>query len=252
MWKYVVTSVRGSAHLVNGLPCQDSGLGRQIGEVIVIALADGAGSAKFSDEGSRVVVETTLEFFANFFAGHPQPGLLLEELDITDGRLLLKLIRQKLENFANDRSSALHEYASTMLVGIIHHSGSCFYQIGDGVWCVSKSNVLAAATWPQQGEYAGQTDFVTSKIAEASLQFAFIKGSIDFAVGMTDGLERLALDFRCCVPHRGFCEPLINGLLEAKDQSALKHQLDLFLESSRILERTDDDKTLALIAHDGL
>jgi len=233
------------------MPCQDNSGAVLIGDVLVVALSDGAGSAKFSEEGSKLIVETAHEFFSDLFNGHPEPEGLLKDLDSSDGKRLLQEIRNKLEAAAAKKTAALNDFASTMLVAVIHHSRSCFYQIGDGIWCARKSGMVGAVTWPQQGEYAGQTDFVTTSTAEASLQFSAIPGKIDFAVGMSDGLERLALDFRYCLPHLGFCEPLIKGLLASDNEVLFKDGLNLFLNSPRVLDRTDDDKTLALVAHVG-
>ena len=58
MWKLLFQSVRGSAHERNGQPCQDSCLVRlrrtREGPVLVLACADGAGSAGHADAGARL------------------------------------------------------------------------------------------------------------------------------------------------------------------------------------------------------
>lgn len=51
-WKAVARSASGTSHQNQGIGCQDYGNYRIFGDVIVGAVADGAGSAKHSDVGS--------------------------------------------------------------------------------------------------------------------------------------------------------------------------------------------------------
>ena len=249
MWKSVVKSVRGSAHLINGLPCQDAGAIKEVGGALICALSDGAGSAKFADEGSNTIVNEALNFFGILLQEHPQPGDLISEFDESDGSRLVEQIQERLSVEAAKRGASIHDFAGTLLVAIIHESHSCFYHIGDGAWCVSRSGVLGAATWPTQGEFAGQTAFATSPSHKNDLQFMKVCGPLDYVVGMTDGIERLALDMQCRIPHRGFCDPMIKGLISSTDIESLGLGLEAFLSSDSVCVRTDDDKTLALIAH---
>jgi hypothetical protein len=251
MWKSVVKSVRGSAHFTNGLPCQDSSGIESVGDALICALSDGAGSAKYADEGSQLIVAEALDYFRIVLRDNPNIGNLISEFDKSDGILLVERIQKALSDEAIKREVSIHEFAGTLLVAIIHESNSCFYQIGDGAWCVSRSGVLGAATWPTQGEYAGQTAFVTGATYKNDLQFSFVSGLIEYAVGMTDGTERLALDMQSYTPHRRFCDPMIKGLSSSDDHELLRSGLESFLSSDSICERTDDDKSLALIVHAG-
>ena len=249
MWKSIVKSVRGSAHLTNGLPCQDASSVERIGDVIICVLSDGAGSAKFADEGSKLIVAEALEFFRTVLNNHPNQGDLISDFDSSDGIILTKRIQELLSAEAVKREASIDDFAGTLLIAIIHRSKSCFYQIGDGAWCVSRLGVLGAVTWPTQGEFAGQTAFVTSPSCEKDLQFICISGALDYVVGMTDGIERLALDMQSCTPYRGFCDPMIKGLISACDQESLSLDLEAFLSSENVCDRTDDDKTLALVVY---
>ena len=250
MWKTVAKSVRGSAHFTNGLPCQDACAIKEIEDTIVCALSDGAGSAQLSDEGSKLIVSEALNFFEVRLSDNPKPSDLIAEFDSSDGHLLIEGIQKRLSEEATHRGASIHDFAATLLVAVIHESHSCFYQIGDGAWCVSRSGVLGAVTWPTQGEFAGQTAFATSPSYRSELQFACVHGPIGYVIGMTDGVERLALDMQCRIPHRGFCDPMIKGLMSSVNREELGAGLVTFLSSAAVCARTDDDKTLALIAHD--
>jgi hypothetical protein len=63
---------------------------------------------------------------------------------------------------------------------------------------------------------------------------------------LTDGLQRLALDFTARTPHLPFFQPLFAALRAAPDVESLAGPFREFLDSQRINERTDDDKTLVL------
>lgn len=75
-WKVSGSSVRGFSHIRNGLPNQDalkwhpeSGQGMPI----VLALADGHGSAARAEDGARLAVDTAVQIFEEYLAELPKP-----------------------------------------------------------------------------------------------------------------------------------------------------------------------------------
>ena len=64
----------------------------------------------------------------------------------------------------------------------------------------------------------------------------------------SDGLQRLALVYQSQTVHEPFFEPMFAELRNADLQTcnSLSDQLARFLDSPKINERTDDDKTLVL------
>ena len=74
-WSVLGRSVRGTAHLRHGVRCQDSWhVGRVPGGGLVIAVADGAGSAARSDEGSAVAVRAAVGHVLAALAGAGADG----------------------------------------------------------------------------------------------------------------------------------------------------------------------------------
>ncbi|KPC02084.1 Uncharacterized protein AC501_3370 [Pseudomonas amygdali pv. lachrymans] len=64
----------------------------------------------------------------------------------------------------------------------------------------------------------------------------------------SDGLQRLALDMAKGEPHGPFFEPIFRKMQALTDESRpmIGSALESFLGSSRINDRTDDDKSLAI------
>ncbi|MFZ4596687.1 MAG: protein phosphatase 2C domain-containing protein, partial [Verrucomicrobiaceae bacterium] len=150
---------------------------------------------------------------------------------------------------AHDQANCLSDYASTLLVAVITAQRVAFYQVGDGLWCVCKNGILAAMTWPTGGEHASETTFVTCESASQVLQFEMLEGGFDSIFGMTDGVERLAINLSGRVPHSGFLAPLARELRKTL-VPIFSTQLTQLLESDQVCQRTDDDKTLAIILHE--
>jgi hypothetical protein len=75
-WRVTGTAVRGISHERLGMPCQDAQGFRVLPDgTLIVALADGAGSAAYSDQGAQRAVESALEWLGNYL----NPGLPLDD-----------------------------------------------------------------------------------------------------------------------------------------------------------------------------
>src|SRR4051812_31451683 len=62
VWRVVAASVRGTSHTKTGQPCQDAHQWRVLpGGAVVVAVADGAGSAAMGDIGATIAARTIVE-----------------------------------------------------------------------------------------------------------------------------------------------------------------------------------------------
>jgi hypothetical protein len=251
MWKLANASVRGSAHLGNCLPCQDWSSLRVVGReknIAICALADGAGSARFADEAAQLVSEGAINYFTRELNNHPNPVQAIAGFDRLDGKLMIQEQQRVLLQLAEERKVPLQDFAATLLVAVAHPEISLFFQVGDGCWSASRGGILGAVTWPTQGEFVGQTEFVTSPTAARSFQMGQLRGRVDFIAGISDGLERLAMDMHGCIPHPPFFSPLARRLAQS-DTESFESGLRQLLESERVCARTDDDKSLILVVN---
>jgi hypothetical protein len=124
--------------------------------------------------------------------------------------------------------------------------------VGDGgaVGRDQSSGEWRILSWPEQGEYASVTFFLTDD-PPARLRIYRPDYAIDALVAFTDGIERLALDFG----KRSAFQTFFKNMIPAVERSeatgrdrALSEQLPAFLDSPAVNARTDDDKTLILAA----
>ncbi len=248
MWRHVAQSLLGPSHAAENAVCQDSHLVQVLGDdqcdgqTIVACAADGAGSAKHSDLGSALACQTIIDNASRYFDAHGNFNKLQRE-DIV---AWLEKIREKLLLAAQEQGYSMRELASTLCVAIVTPGGSFFFQIGDGAITIGHHGVYGVVFWPQSGEYANTTNFVTSDNFKDHLVFQTTTTPIsDFAI-FTDGIERLALNFDTQTPHLPFFQPLFQAIRSSSPGGNLAADLGKFLQSESITSRSDDDKTLIL------
>ncbi len=85
------------------------------------------------------------------------------------------------------------------------------------------------------------------------LQFSLVQERVAEIALLSDGLQRLALDYQSRTPYHPFFSGLFSPLRRASRESlpALNSHLANYLNSTRINDRTDDDKTLVLATSQG-
>jgi hypothetical protein len=151
---------------------------------------------------------------------------------------------------AERRELELRDFAATVILVVSTGHTSIVFHVGDGcaVFHDVTSDKWIAPVWPEHGEYASTTSFVTDDTAPTP-RFVRHDEEISGLVMFTDGLERLALDFRTQQPHAPFFSRVIAPVQRSPSDGRnadLSRQLAGFLDSPDINARTDDDKTLVL------
>jgi Protein phosphatase 2C len=217
-WRVVSASMRGTSHEKSGKPCQDAHSWEQLlGNVLVAAVADGAGSSAHSEVGSEIATRIAVSEVA--------------------ARLV--------DNFALEPEA--WQIFWTDVVNLIRPEFVSVAQIGDGAIVIrDRQGKLVGLTTPPIGEYANETVFVTSPNALDNIQIQLWHGEPAQIAMFSDGLQMLALQMPAGIPHQPFFTPLFNFIAEDGDEQEAKEQLLHFLGSPRITERADDDLTLLL------
>lgn len=158
----------GRSHTNTGTPCQDYVAARAQNDLACVVLADGAGSKKHSEHGSRTVVKGVTRLLLERF----------EELWMTSeadpSQISLELVQhclQALERQAIQLRCELSELASTLLF-VAHSKGRYLAgHLGDG--CIlhqQEDGQVMVLSHPENGEYANTTFFVTDNTASSRLR----------------------------------------------------------------------------------
>ncbi len=249
MWRPIAQSLQGPSHVARSSPCQDSHSlnlrGDELDQILIACVADGAGSSRYGGVGSKV----TCASFAQSADSFLDAGGQLSDLTRDDVLCWCDAARARIDEEAAARSCQARDLATTLCGAIVSSASSCFFQIGDGAIVVRRSRVYGVVFWPQSGEYANTTNFLTADRYAEQLEFVKTDGGFSDVALMTDGLERLALRFDVRAPHVPFFDPFFHALRSAEDYTSLNSALQEFLGSSSVRERSNDDKTLLLAAH---
>jgi hypothetical protein len=242
MWRYAAARTTGVSHLKTGAPCQDRHSHLVSEQGLIIAVADGAGSAPMSALGAEVAVEKAVELLGAHLSD-PQadwPALVVEAARVARIAVHAEAIKAGLPP---------RDYACTLLVIVLADDRGAALQIGDGVIAYRDADAWGYVFWPQKGEYANTTNFLVQDDAEDRFEVAALNEPLREIAVMTDGLEGLALHYASQAAHDPFLEAVMRPLRaeqvcgEARRVSAA---LKAFLQSDRIASRTDDDLTLVL------
>ena len=145
------------------------------------------------------------------------------------------------------------DYACTLLGAVIGDAAALYVQIGDGAIVVAPDRMgedrQEAVFWPQHGEFANSTFFVTMDDAAYIIQVerrATPPGGVRDLAMFSDGLERLILDMTARTVHAPALRSIFGWLAATAPAApdASSPVLAAFLDSANVNRRTDDDKTL--------
>jgi hypothetical protein len=258
-WRVAAASVAGAAHVRQGLGCQDTHLWRVAGgasaaPVLIAVLADGAGSASRAEAGARLACAFILGAVESLLAEGAGPR------DVDRGRVEAWLAELAAETarLAAAEGLAPRDFSSTLLTAVVAADCAAFFQVGDGAIVVDAEpprQGYDCVFWPAHDEYENVTFFAAQPDAAEHLLWTLVDRPVAELALFSDGLQRLALDYAAQQPHVPFFRSMLSPLHDQDagpnaDQVAGEDGLSLslaaFLDSPRVNDRTDDDKTLML------
>jgi serine/threonine protein phosphatase PrpC len=244
-WQVIAAAVQGLSHQKQGLPCQDAlKYGRLPGGILLVALADGAGSALHAELGAQAAVQASVDWLLTNLE-NDQPMECCEWTEVIWGSF--QNARSALEQLAEEQDETLRAFATTLTCLVATPDRLVVGQLGDGaVVAAGENGDLNTVTTLQRGEYANETNFLTQDQALDLVSIQVIDEQVQALAVMSDGLTRLALKRPNNEPHPPFFKPLFAFVGSSNDPAQASDALIEFLASPRVCERTDDDKALVL------
>jgi len=261
-WRTLSASVAGTAHTRVGEPCADASAVRVLkggdgGSLLVAVAADGAGASPRAKDGARLACAAIVEQARTWAAGRkprkrspggkPSRPRDLRAFEREDVARFVDGARARVVAAARRESQDARDFSCTLLVALVDQHAGVFFQIGDGAIVYREDGRYVPALWPQSGEYANCTFFLTDPDAATRVQAKRARGVHEVAL-FTDGLQGLALHFASRAAHGPFFAPMFARLrgVKATRPRSLAGELHAFLDSPAVNQRTDDDKTLVL------
>ena len=182
----------------------------------VITVADGAGSAKYSREGSRIAVEIVQSEFQRYLNPYTIDDLnndlakwqVGSQDQVTVGIAtklnqqfhhvyyeIYKSILNQIELQATDLGANTKDFSTTLLVAVVCKLADktfvSTFSVGDGAIALYSESNLRLMNDPDGGEYAGQTRFLDRSIAQDFTNRLKIGcfTDVDAILLMTDGIS---------------------------------------------------------------
>lgn len=239
IFKAIECATQGRSHIKTNTPCQDKTFALITDKFSAIALADGAGSAKYSHFGAEIATKFICKILEQNFM------LILQDSNSAKADILNALL-DELQKEAHLRECVLKDLASTLLcVGICNDIFIAFH-LGDGLICALDSNEVRLISGAQNGEFANTTFFTTSQNAWQKAEIIIDKmDNINAFALMSDGVAPSFYNARNGQFVKALKGILQKSLLVAQDkmQERLQHSLDNVLSKA-----TFDDCSLAILA----
>lgn len=248
-WRVAHASVIGLAHINQQTECQDRLACRIIEtkreKVLLAVVADGAGSTTDGQIGAEIACQFFIEEIADFLNS---PDAAVSSLNLEFGKFWVSYFQKKIAEIAEKEGKTMRDFASTLIGAVVGADEAVFFQVGDGgaVFSVSgESKSYRFAIEPEDSEYVNVTNFLTDETAFESLRFCLIDERIEDVILFSDGIFAVAVDYQTNQPHEPFLMPMIAPLRNGSGND-LNEKLEMFLASTKINEKTDDDKTIIL------
>ncbi|WP_188117650.1 PP2C family serine/threonine-protein phosphatase, partial [Campylobacter concisus] len=234
-------ALRGSGHIKNDIPCQDKICYFNDKNLSIVALSDGAGSAKLSHFGA----ENSVNFICNEFAQNFD--LYFNQVDgIIVKSKIIDSINNNMLHLSKEYDCEISAFAHTLLFVAIKDDNFILFHIGDGVIGCLRNGKIEVVSKPTNGEFVNVTIFTTSSNALQNIKI--VKGKmidIDGFVLMSDGSEQSFYDKRsnslAKVLEKLF---ILNSILP---NTALNEKLINLFKNS-VLNKTSDDCSFLMIS----
>ena len=239
-WRHFSGYITGSGHVKDGASCQDRTYILSTEKIVVIALADGAGSRKLSQYGAETVTKSICEYICKFF------NEIITSKNVEQTKAdIVNCLCDELEITARKYETDIDQLRSTLLFVAISENMAIVGHLGDGLICyITADGNTHVASSPTNGEYKNMTFFVDRKNAPImrliKLDISAITGFVIMSDGSADSVY---------IKANNWVSPLIGKTML---RLATKEQKDgddfcVGLLENVLSKRTQDDCSIAVL-----
>ena len=250
-------SRQGASHLKDGTPNQDSVvvassfLGR-LGPAAIMAVSDGAGSARYSQFGSHAACVAGVASLARQLDRNRAIAVKGHLLRSALQRAVRGARRSVMETAQRSHRSGgvvnVNDYACTVMLALVSERLVGVAHVGDGCVVAGDENEWRLLSAPDNGEFANETKFLTNP--RNLPRIAVTPGSgIRCVAAITDGLQDVALSRRSA-PYERFWTPLYRAL-DRSSASIPNAVLKTLLRKVADAGKATDDCTIAVCVRKG-
>lgn len=240
--RVISCNVCGRKHTSAGAQCEDKVCVVQKNGVVCAAVADGAGSRKYTNaaHGAQAVSEAIASFFCEKFDEY---FAAVNEIELR--KVISAICHKALGEQAHKLSlESAETMASTLLCVAVKRNKVIACQIGDGVIGCIMNGTPETLTLPQNGEFAGTTFFVNAPDSYKYIQVR--KGftnSVSHIFLMTDGISESVYDENDGTFHEDI-NRLVNCSEKENGSELLEETVKKFIVDT---SSASDDCTMAVI-----
>lgn len=236
--KILCASIRGPLHKSLGLPCQDYSCARSAKNKLVAVVSDGAGSAKHSKIGAKIICETLCDLLIN-----SDIKTIHDDVIKAIGVARQKLLFHRLNKTKNKQS--LINFSATLVGFFYCKNQGIFFHIGDGAGIAFKEGEYNhfVISEPENGAFSCETYFYTMDDWQESLRFTNFE-NVNRVMLMTDGVTGFVFSGDFYKIHRNFLVPIVEYLESETRKTYAVEALCNTLNNSKAQRINADDKTI--------
>ena len=187
-WFIYKASVAGPSHKQTNVPCQDSCAIARAGKYMVFAVADGVGSMKYSDQGSKLAANVSTQYCSHKLCDDMSETEILDLLKSS-----VSAARQSIAEKAIEDGKPVIEYETTLSIAVYDGKQLYYANIGDsGMVALTKDGIFRKVTTQHRDEYRR---VYSISFSDEKLETGVVSSEVSGVVLATDGIfDNLAPD----------------------------------------------------------
>ncbi|MCV3217444.1 protein phosphatase 2C domain-containing protein [Plectonema radiosum NIES-515] len=254
-WQGIYATTVGRSHLQSHpqVECQDAAKAVSTPRAAIF-VADGAGSARFSQFGSKAVVEGLGEFTNSMESIHQQILDQEQRLNCNESNegkeyayRFIKSAIETLRELSKNKECLVDDLKCTLLMAVLGKHYLFWLKVGDGFIVVEKDNKLELLGSLGKGEFANQTTFLSDRLKDEAIYYGFLPiQNVTGIAAFTDG----AAETLVSMDGSKIAGALSNFFAETRGGSFDNDSLLKFLEDETVWASPKglDDRGIALLA----